>query len=492
MPGAAVAEKPDSAEPTSAHALSPTVPTERLLNGAGGVPALRREPAPASRLLWLCLAVGVLACLVPWAVVTLRLAALIIAAAVVLASLDLLFGNPPPPRIEVLGPDGMRLTALRLIEGRSQVMRLGITCHERWRSARLTLLAADVEFARGVETPTGIWQLHLASGERHLWSGKVKGRARGLFHGLRCGWEQRSWLGLWCVRQWQTLPCEFRIYPDLSSGRHILLHSPVYRSLAASALVPLTGQGREFERLREYQSGDLYADLSWKATARRAYPITRLFQWERQQEVYFVVDHARLSALPGGDGRPHLERYIETALTGATAAAGIGDHFGLIGFSEGVTHWVGAGSGRLHFNACRDRLLAFRPSATTPAFDRLFAAIRSRLRRRCYLVFLTDLTERGLAESFQQSASLVSQTHVVLVASILPPAARPLWRAYSQGAITLEAIYGELAGDLELRRIAGLARQLSRSGIHFRAVPESQLLSAAIEAYLENKRGQRL
>ncbi|MGH9481288.1 MAG: DUF58 domain-containing protein [Terriglobales bacterium] len=266
----------------------------------------------------------------------------------------------------------------------------------------------------------------------------------------------------------------------------------MFRALTASAVLPLTGQGREFERLREYQPGDLYADLSWKATARRAFPVTRLFQWERQQEIYFFVDHGRLSALPGADGRSRLERYLETALIGATAAAEVGDHFGLICFADRVTQWIPAGSGRGHFSACRERLLGLAPSPATPAYDRLFAAIRTRLRRRCYLLFLTDLTERGQAQAFLQAASLAGQTHVVLAASVLPAAARPLWRDARAAAATVEEIYAQLAGDQELRRIAALAPQLARSGIHFRAVPDAEFLPAAIGGYLESKREQRL
>ena len=79
----------------------------------------------------------------------------------------------------------------------------------------------------------------------------------------------------------------------LATRERGVLRSPVYRSLVASQQTPWTGHGRDFERLREYQPGDNYSEIAWKSTARRANPVTRLFQWEQKQEVYFVVDQSR-------------------------------------------------------------------------------------------------------------------------------------------------------------------------------------------------------
>ena len=55
------------------------------------------------------------------------------------------------------------------------------------------------------------------------------------------------------------------------------------------------GQGREFEKLREYAPGDSYIDIHWKATAKRGRPVTKLYQVERTQEVYVIIDASRLA-----------------------------------------------------------------------------------------------------------------------------------------------------------------------------------------------------
>ena len=95
-----------------------------------------------------------------------------------------------------------------------------------------------------------------------------------------------------------SLPARLRIEADIRDGRREILRSPIYRSLVASRQSMWVGHGRDFERLREYQPGDNYAEIAWKSTARRSAPVTRLFQWEQKQEVYFAVDQSRASALP--------------------------------------------------------------------------------------------------------------------------------------------------------------------------------------------------
>jgi uncharacterized protein (DUF58 family) len=73
------------------------------------------------------------------------------------------------------------------------------------------------------------------------------------------------------------------------------------------------GKGRDFEQLREYLPGDGYEDIHWKATAKYGHPVTKVFQIERTQELYVVLDASRLSGrtMPVGedDGARQLEKH---------------------------------------------------------------------------------------------------------------------------------------------------------------------------------------
>ena len=336
------------------------------------------------------------------------------------------------------------------------------------------------------------------------WSPEISLLRRGLWPGPRVGIERWSQLRVWRLRQWFDLPEPLRIEADLRPGRGEILRSPVYRLLVASQQTPWTGHGRDFERLREYQPGDNYSEIAWKSTARRAAPVTRLFQWEQKQEVYFVLDQSRASALaldptgtPDNGGSPKraprrlLDLAVETALVGATVALELGDEFGLVTYADEPKSWLRAGSGQSHFHQFRDRLLNIEPLPTTADYETLFAEIRVRLRRRAYLLLLADLTERAVSDSLRRGVGLVRSSHALLMTSVLPAHARP---AFSPGE-ALQAdqdVYAVLAGEKENQRLGALARQMRQLDVQLRYIPAEMFLRTAVEGYLESKREQRL
>ena len=87
--------------------------------------------------------------------------------------------------------------------------------------------------------------------------------------------------------------------------------------------------------------GDGFDEIDWKATARRARPITRVFQIERTQEVYAVIDTSRLSARG-----TTLDRFVSAALALGLAAERQGDLFGLVAFSDKLRQFVRARNGK--------------------------------------------------------------------------------------------------------------------------------------------------
>jgi uncharacterized protein (DUF58 family) len=335
------------------------------------------------------------------------------------------------------------------------------------------------------------------------WTPEITLLRRGLWPGPRVGIERCSRFRIWRLRQWFDVPEPLRIEADLRAGRREILRSPVYRMLVASQQTPWTGHGRDFERLREYQPGDNYAEIAWKSTARRAGPVTRLFQWEQKQEVYFVVDQSRASALALDSAadtesdtsqkpaRRLLDLAVETALVGATVALELGDEFGLVTYADEPTSWLRSGSGQSQFQQFRERLLNIEPLPTTADYEALFGEIRVRLRRRAYLLLLADLAERSVSDSLRRGVGLVRSPHALLMTSILPAHARP---AFSPGEElhSEEDVYAALAGEKENQRLGAMARQMRQLDVQLRYIPAELFLRTAIEGYLESKREQRL
>jgi uncharacterized protein (DUF58 family) len=327
---------------------------------------------------------------------------------------------------------------------------------------------------------------------------------RGRFAVTRCYLETGSRLGLWGIRRALALHSEIRAYPDLvSSQQH--LRGLFQRRQWGLRTQRRLGKGREFEELREYLPGDSFEDIDWKATARRRYPVTKVYQVERSQEIYVLLDASRLSTRSAAylTDRRRLrraetplaettifERYIAASLVMAVVADRLGDRFGLLVFGEKPDVFIKAGRGRTHYNACRDALYNRMPRAVSPDFNELFTFVGTHLRKRALLVFLTSLDDPMLSESFVHAMQGASRQHILMVNMFRPPGAYPLFT--SPDIRNAQGIYQHLVGHLLWSSIDETRRQLRQRGSTLYLLNEDQHCSQLVSQYMEIKQRQLL
>ncbi|HBC86143.1 MAG TPA: DUF58 domain-containing protein [Lentisphaeria bacterium] len=310
---------------------------------------------------------------------------------------------------------------------------------------------------------------------------------RGLVSSLRCIVEMNSMIGLWTGRADRNVATEIRIYPDIHSERKGLAAYLLNRNFYGVHVFKMFGQGREFDKLRDYIHGDSYNIISWKATARKSVPVSKVFQVERTQEIYAIMDTGRFSGRTTG-GCAVIERYLSSALVLGLAAERQGDLFGLMSFDKKVENFVRARNGKTHYNSCREAVFRLKPKPVSPDYHALFSFIRTRLRRRAMLVFLTDLDDSVLAESFAEGIGLISRQHLCLVLSPSAPAAGPMFEG--EPVKSVDEIYGRLANHMNWADMMILKNNLSKRGVHFQLVKPDDLGRSAIAAYLQIKERQ--
>lgn len=290
---------------------------------------------------------------------------------------------------------------------------------------------------------------------------------RGLFRLESVVLESRSPFELWLVRTQRQIQHELRVYPDLLAERQRVAALFLRRGMTGTHTQRRAGQGREFEKLRDYIAGDSLADVHWKASAKRRHLVTKIHQVERSHEVYVVVDASRLSGreIPGQAGVSVLERYVTSALILGAAAERQGDQFGLITFSDRVLTFLRARAGQGHFDTCREHLYTLQPQPVTPDFSEVFSFIRSRLNKRALVIVLTSLDDPFLAESFEEAAEVISRQHLLLVNMLRPDAVRPIFT--NSEVHSADDLYRELSGHLRWEKLREMERVLARRGIRF-------------------------
>ena len=393
------------------------------------------------------------------------------------------------PEIVRMSKDREAKLEVRVKNGkmRARIMRLAIDWPDE-------IIPAEEE--TDVQLPTGAGWSTLSLG--------CTPAARGSYPLRRVYIESGSFLGFWSARKKVEVRSELRVYPNLLRDRNDLAALFLNRGTLGLHAQRQVGKGRDFEKLRDYAPGDSFDEIHWKASARRGRPITKVFQVERAQEVYVVIDASRLSAResrrrvlrPGAQNRlldeveSDLERYVTAALVLGLAAEKQGDLFGLVAFSDKIDRFVRAKAGHSHQASCRDTLYNLQSRSVAPDFEEVCSFIRHRLRRRALLIFLTALDDPALAESFCRDIELIRRQHVVLVNMPQPSGAAPLFA--NPDVETTDDVYQRLGGHLLWQNLRELEMVLGRRGVHFAQLKNERLSAELVSQYIGIKRRQLL
>lgn len=390
---------------------------------------------------------------------------------------------------------------LRISKGREGCFNLQIENQNlKVRHIRLGLAFPEEIYTAAVELCIELPEDNPVSSVDWVLTGLKQGR----YHLDTCYLETASLWGFWSVRSAVRIHMEIRVYPNLFDERKNLSGLFLNKGLGIHTQRQV-GKGRDFEQLREYLPGDSFEDIHWKTTAKRGEPITKVYQIERTQQIYVIIDASRLSARSAdvssaaiqGDARTTvadlttmLQRFITGALIMALAAERQGDLFGLLTFDDKVRSFLTAKKGKAHFNICRDTLYTMQPQSVSPDFAELFTFIGTKIRRRALLVFLTHLDDPVLADSFAQYIDLISRNHVILVNMFKPVVARPLFS--SESVSSVNDIYSALGGHLLWRRLQETQKVLQRRGVGLGMLDNENLCTEMVSQYLTLKRRQVL
>ena len=298
----------------------------------------------------------------------------------------------------------------------------------------------------------------------------------------------RTMAGL--AEKWARVPLaqDVVIYPNLDEARRESIYLVRSRQIDLERRSKrIRGLGRSFESLREYREGDEVRDICWTASARRGKLVTRLFEIEKSQTIWIVIDSGRLMRTEV-EGVSKLDRAANAALSLAEVALLSGDRVGLLTYGRRITHRLPAARGSSHLRRMIERL-AIVQSEELEA-DHLQAAGRllSDQKRRSLVVWITDMADTAMTPEVVQAASTLTVRHLVLFMVIGQP---DLHRAAGERPADIAGMYHAAAAqEVVHRRDVLLARLRSRGALAIEA--STRLSPALVNAYLEVKQRNRL
>ena len=293
------------------------------------------------------------------------------------------------------------------------------------------------------------------------------------------------------AERWVRAPLDqaVRIYPNLEEAKRHTIYLLRSRQIAMEKRhARVRGIGREFESLREYQQGDEYRDICWTAAARRGRLVTRIYQIERSQMVWIVLDCGRLMRARVGD-LSKLDHAVNSALSLAQVALYSGDRVGLVAYGRGIRHQLPAAKGSAHLRQLIERLSLVHEEGSEADHLQMAGRLLTDQKRRSLIVWLTDLAETAMTPEVIEAASMMMPRHLVLFVVIGQPDLREL---ASRTPKSESEMYQVAAAQEMVHRRELLLARLRERGALALEVTTGAVSPVLVNAYLQIKERNQL
>jgi len=293
------------------------------------------------------------------------------------------------------------------------------------------------------------------------------------------------------AERWVSAPLQqtVRIYPNLEEAKRYSMYLLRSRQIALEKRhTRVRGIGREFESLREYQLGDEYRDICWTAAARRAKLVTRVYQMERSQTVWIVIDSGRLMRARVG-GLSKLDQAVNSALSLAQVALYSGDRVGLIAYGRAIRQQLPAAKGSAHLRQFIEQLAMVREEGSEADHLQMAGRLLTDQKRRSLIVWLTDLAETAMTPEVIEAASMMMPRHLVLFVVIGQP---DLGELAARTPQTESEMYRVAAAQEMVHRRELLLAQLRERGALALEVTSGAVSPVLVNAYLQIKERNQL
>lgn len=215
-----------------------------------------------------------------------------------------------------------------------------------------------------------------------------------------------------------------KVYPDVSKNQQHAILSKVQRTREMGLRVSrLIGQGREFERLRDYQPDDELRMIDWNASARRAKLTTREFDIERNQQVMILLDMGRTMAsrtmdANGNEGPTKADLAINAAVLLSYVASQWDDRVGLCCFADKVISYIPPGKGKNQSARILDELYMHQPRMEESNYRDVLIYLDSKQHKRCLVILLTDLIDVDSSARLISSIGIISKHHLTVCVAL--------------------------------------------------------------------------
>lgn len=316
---------------------------------------------------------------------------------------------------------------------------------------------------------------------------KLKPKERGVYGFGNIRTFATVGLGMVSRRFTTKAKCDVKVYPSYLMLRQyeLLAMSNNLQELGIKK-IRRVGHNTDFEQIKEYVQGDDYRTINWKASARRHALMVNVYQDERSQNIYNVIDRGRVMQ-QAFDGMTLFDYAINASLVLSYVAIRKDDKAGLITFDERFETFIPASKQSGQMETLMDSLYAQKTSFGETDYFSLCVHVDKHINRRSLLVLYTNFSDMVSMRRQMSYLQQLARKHVVLVVFFLDKEQQEF---IDTPAVDVEDYYRHVIAEkfsYEKRLIVSTLRQ---NGIYSLLTTPDQLSVNIINKYLELKARQ--
>lgn len=278
-------------------------------------------------------------------------------------------------------------------------------------------------------------------------------------------------------------PIMVPVYPSFLNLRRYELMARTGMVQIGAQKIRNIGHSLEFEKIKDYVTGDDVRNINWKATARQGNMMVNTFTDTRRQQVYCLIDKGRNMKSSFG-GMTLLDYSINAALATLHTVLLRNDLGGLVSFSHNKIEIVPAGSRKNQQQLLLEALYREETDFKDPDYAGLYQKLLRSIRERSLLLLFTNFESASSLDRQLPYLKQLARRHLLCVIFFQNDL---LAQLSHQPAESLEEIYVHTIAarfNYDKRQII---RQLRRHGILSIMSSPGSLSTDVVNKYLELK-----
>lgn len=243
------------------------------------------------------------------------------------------------------------------------------------------------------------------------------------------------------------------------------------------------GHNTDFDQIKDYVVGDDYRTINWRATARRHQLMVNVYQEERAQHVYAIIDKGRMMQ-QAFQNMTLLDYAINASLVLSFVAVNKQDKAGLITFADQFETFVPASNQPGHMQTMQETLYAEQTVFGETDYSALLVGLAKHVNRRSLLVLFTSFTSMAALRRQLPFLRQLALRHRLLVVFF---ADEELREYVTTEARTVESVYQHVIAEKFQYEQRTIVQTLRQYGIQSLLTTPKNLSVEVINKYLEIK-----